>query len=597
MNLLDQFTSIQLDRDDDENRRLSTREDAIEEESGSVAASERLRDGSYPDSEGGDSDGDLLIPAAAKDAPPQYEPVDPAQTSNLPELAPKSVSPPRQSETAIESASVATDIPRISPSPELPTQPEEPPLPPAVDYSKYSELYTLDSSVQLPIKDMDSLLKPFMNYLILTKTNNPLVLKLNHLPVPDDTEGDQVPDIVEISTRRRYGDFRYLHDSLSKDYPTLVIPPLPLKLNLKYLTGDTFSNAFIKKRLHLLNTFIQFITNHKVLSQLSVFHLFILDLSDWNTFTKLLKLKDVEEQLGFGRMNEELADTFMNFMTPSKYKQETNKEILEISEKLKRLYENLVRLNRLFTKLNKKHNDLSFDYSHFAKQISKLSQVAASLDNVGSGAGTAAADLAMVNNFQVFAEALEYFAELWKDLHAYFDELFLVSLKDSAKYIISLTNLINLQHNKRIDLQVLQDYHNKAQAELVSMGGSAPTPVGAQSYQSQGLVGNTAQLIRDTLSTLALGLIGLALTDSKVAKVQSRISQLQHEIDTQTKLVNELTNNIVCEEYPNWDRFNKKEMKQAMVGMCDQQILFYQGLIDNWTEAESKLLMRLDELK
>lgn len=591
MNLLDQFTSIQLDRDDDDNRQLETREEAIEEESGSVAASDKLKDEDGRDSEDGDSDGDLLIPATTKDAPPQYEPVDPAPT--LPELLSKSASPPHLSEVA-EPTATKNDIPKISPSPELAVQQEELPVPPATDFSKYHELYTLESSVQQPIKDMDSLLKPFMNYLIVTKTNNPLVLKLNHLPVPEESDGNQVPDVVELSTRRRYGDFRYLHDSLSKDYPTLVIPPLPLKLNLKYLTGDTFSNAFIKKRLHLLNTFIRFITNHKILSQLSVFHLFILDLSDWNTFTKLLKLKDVEEQLGFGRMNEELADTFMNFMTPSKYKQENNKEILDISEKLKRLYENLVRLNRLFTKLNKKHNDLSFDYSQFSKQINKLSQVAASLDS--NGAGTAAADLAMVNNFQVFAEALEYFADLWKNLHAYFDELFLVSLKNCAKYIVSLTNLINLQHNKRIDLQVLQDYHNKAQAELIAMGGTTSAASGAQGYQSQGLVGNTAQLIRDTLSTLALGLIGLALTDNKMAKVQSRINQLQHEIDIQTKLVNELTNNIVCEEYPNWDRFNKNEVKEAMVGMCDQQILFYQGLIDNWTDAEFKLLKRLDEL-
>jgi sorting nexin-4 len=33
-----------------------------------------------------------------------------------------------------------------------------------------------------------------------------------------------------------------------------------------------------------------------------------------------------------------------------------------------------------------------------------------------------------------------------------------------------------------------------------------------------------------------------------------------------------------------------------MLGLCDEQIKFYRGLIDNWSEVELKLMKRLDEL-
>ncbi|CAN3367656.1 sorting nexin-4 [Diutina catenulata] len=603
MNLSDQFTSIQLERDDPVESRRREPEADIEEEHSDVASDDPA-DSPSDASNDVDSD-DLMIPQGTENKeenvsgpkpesakqpspspdehkpPPEYSEEPPHQEADEPPAL------PRASTVAAATAPKSKE-PTIEPSPELKSSPEPSPEPetapepakPQIDYTKYFEDYKLESEVSSPIKDMDAQSKPFMNYLITTKTNNPLVLKLNR--VDEDKE-------IELSTRRRYGDFRYLHDSLSKDYPTVLIPPLPSKSNLKYLTGDTFSPGFIHKRLESLDTFVHFITNHRVLSQSSVFHLFISDLPDWVTFTKSLKLRDVDDGASFGR--DELTETFMNFLTPSKYKQETNKDILEISDKLKRLYENLLRLDRLFSKLNKKHADLAHDYGQFSHHVRKLSTVAS------EGAEGEAPDGAMVANFTVFADALDFFATSWQSLHTYVDESFLVSLKNCSKYIISLTDLIQLQHNKKIDLQVLQDYHNRAQADLVALGGGgnhqAPTPV---YHHTQGLVGNTAQLIKDTLSTSASGNISSTATDAKVAKVQSRIDQLAHEISVQTQLVNDLTTNIVQDEYPNWDRFNRGELKKAMLGLCTHQIGFYNGLIDNWSQAEQKLLKRLDEL-
>lgn len=492
------------------------------------------------------------------------------------------------------------------------------------DTTDLFEAYSIETAVTSPIRDLDTHSKGFISYLLTTTTDHPSVLKLSSHKQPSTPKS-----YITIKTRRRYGDFRILHDCLSNDYPTLLTPPLPSKSNFKYLTGDTFSSEFVHKRLHSLNRFVKFILQHRHLSQLSIFHLFIADSSDWTTFIKNLKLKEsgLEDANSAGSagfvnkvVNEDLiTETVMNFLTPAKHKRETNKDILEINDKLKKLYENLTKLDKIFVKLNKKNHDLSVDYENFAAQILKLSIVQqADIDPVVTEPSTPVKALSasqitspksivttegeksILTNFKIFAESLEYFLKNWTSLYTYIDESFLVSLKDCSKYILSLTNLIELQHNKKIDLQVLQDYLVKSRNELSGMTGEAssvppPNPV-LQSNSGGGLVNNTTQLIKDTLSTSATPHIGSTLHDGKILKLQSKIELLEFEIAQQTKLVNDLTNKIINEEYPNWDKFNRNELKDSMVGLCDEQIVFYKGLVDNWSDVELKLLKRLDEL-
>lgn len=463
-------------------------------------------------------------------------------------------------------------------------------------FSKYS----IDLQVSNPISDRDSNSKSYISYLVTTTTNHPAVKKL----AASDAEG-----AITVKLRRRYGDFRFLHNCLVNDFPQLFVPPLPPKLNFKYLTGDTFSTSFVHKRLHSLNRFTTFISQHKLLLQLSVFHYFISDSAEWATFTKNLKIAKGEDESVVGKVvNEELlTETVMNFFTSLKHKRETNKDILEISDKLKKLYENLLKLDKIFSKLNRKNSDLRTDYEHFLVQINRLASVHSATAQANDGGqvdpnrSLASVDaLDYVNNFKVFSESLLYFLEHWSDLHHYIDESFLVSLKDCAKYIVRFTDLIELQHNKKIDLQVLQDYLVKARNDLVSIGGgstNAPPPNPVMIGQSSGgLVNNTTQLIKDTLSTSATAHIGSSQTDNKKLRLEQKIQLLEQEIAAQTQMVNQLTSRIINEEYPNWDRFNKKQLKQSMVELCDQEISFYKGLVENWTDVELKLMKRLDEL-
>lgn len=492
--------------------------------------------------------------------------------------------------------------------------------------------YKLHLVVSSPISDKDPNGKLFMSYLIVTETDHPDVVKLLLHPNKEisTTEGNESGQgSVTIKVRRRYRDFRFLSACLTSDFPLLLVPPLPPKLNFKYLTGDTFSKSFVHKRLVSLARFVNFICEHKILSQLAVFHYFLSDSSEWSTFTKNLKISktgssasggdDVEPLLVGKVVNEDLlTETVMNFFTSSKHKRETNKDILEISDKLKKLYENLVKLDKIFARLNKKNSDLKTDYEQFLVQVNRLAAVQVSttranengsMDPNASFVTGASFDgsLAYAANCKVFSDSLLYFSERWSQLHQYIDEAFLVSLKDCAKYIIKFSDLIELQHNKKIDLQVLQDYLAKARAELATLGGAtanalqnslyAPAPSPALiSHNRGGIVNNTTQLIKDTLSTSATPHIGSTQSDLKKFKLEQRILSLEGEITAQTKVVTAVTNQIINEEYPNWDRYNKKQLKQSMMELCDQEISFYKDLLENWKGAELKLVARLEDL-
>ncbi|RCK66845.1 Sorting nexin-4 [Candida viswanathii] len=458
-------------------------------------------------------------------------------------------------------------------------------LPPApkgyVDISYYDK-YAIKTSVTHPNRDLDAASKPFISYLVTTTTNNPSILKLTKEKKPKDGE-----DYLTFSVRRRYGDFRYLYESLSNDFPTVMIPPLPSKLNFKYLTGDTFSSEFVHKRLHSLDRFVRFILQHKILSQLSIFHLFVSDSNDWATFTASLKIKDSGEDSGFvGKVvNEDLiTETVMNFLTPSKHKKETNRDILEINDKLKKLYENLLKLDKIFSKLNKKNHELSVDYELFLNQIVKLS--------------TREDEEAIDSNYKIFAQCLTEFSKSWDSLYRFYNETFIVALKDSGKYIMSLTNLIQIQHNKQIDLQVLHDYLNKTKAELLSLGGNinhGPPPSPHPQLQSSGgIVNNTTQLIKDTLSTSATPHIGSTSSDNKIQKLENKIQELNKEIRKESELLTELINQIVV-EFGNLQNFIKLELKNSMISLCDQNISFYQLLLQKYEELEMKLMKRLDD--
>ncbi|KAJ3995537.1 Phox homologous domain-containing protein, partial [Lentinula boryana] len=82
------------------------------------------------------------------------------------------------------------------------------------------------------------------------------------------------------SARRRFQDFVFLREHLVKDFPACVVPPLPGKHRLEYITGDRFSPEFMERRRLDLHRFLQRLARHPTLQRATLVRAFF-ESSEW----------------------------------------------------------------------------------------------------------------------------------------------------------------------------------------------------------------------------------------------------------------------------------------------------------------------------
>lgn len=89
--------------------------------------------------------------------------------------------------------------------------------------------------------------------------------------------------------RHRYSEFESLRSSLVKLYPTLIIPPIPSKQSISdYATKPAKAKedaGMIARRKRMLQTFLNRIGRHPILSNEHVFHRFLDGEVSWVRFT------------------------------------------------------------------------------------------------------------------------------------------------------------------------------------------------------------------------------------------------------------------------------------------------------------------------
>ncbi|KAJ1560694.1 intercellular trafficking and secretion [Cladochytrium tenue] len=97
----------------------------------------------------------------------------------------------------------------------------------------------------------------FVNYLVSSKTTLP------------SYSGS------EFAVRRRFQDFVALHRALAEEAPTCVLPPLPDKHRMEYITGDRFSSEFIERRRVSLQSYMDRVARHPSLQATRSLRLFV----------------------------------------------------------------------------------------------------------------------------------------------------------------------------------------------------------------------------------------------------------------------------------------------------------------------------------
>ncbi|QLG70563.1 hypothetical protein HG535_0A05040 [Zygotorulaspora mrakii] len=377
----------------------------------------------------------------------------------------------------------------------------------------------------------------YVSYQISTKTDNPAYQKYH-----DDAGGI-------IVVHRRYSDLLLLHNILSNDHPTCIIPPLPDKKVFQYIAGDRFSQSFTQKRCHSLQNFLRRVANHPILAVSNSLMMFLVS-PDWDAYRKSLA--------GHLQQNnkDEVTDVFMNaFKTVHKQ----SDEFVEIKEKSDKLDHNVAKIDKIFHRVVKKYDAISEDYSKFGSNIQDLQELCTGENEMLS------------QNLKNFNEGITQLSFGIRDLSKYLDYEYIVDLKDLEHYIDSMNQLIKLKEQKQIDYEELSEYLTKSVNEknnLISgYGGS--------------------NFFTNKLEELA-GINQESARREKIDKLETKINCLTGELESSKKIADAFEQETL-KEVSLFEELKTKELKTSLGSLADHHIEFYEKLLETWVKVDENL--------
>ncbi|KAJ3021759.1 intercellular trafficking and secretion [Thoreauomyces humboldtii] len=234
-----------------------------------------------------------------------------------------------------------------------------------------------------------------------------------------------------LSTRRRFQDFLWLHHTLMEEYPACIIPPVPGKHRMEYITGDRFSSEFIEKRRHSLQTYMNRITRHPTLQVSKAMRKF-LETGD-------LQSADAASRNRDSHVFETISDVILNVVTKVR---KPDERFLEFRDSVDKFEENLKTVERLHAKLLKEQNDLEQETTDFQ----------GSLVTMGS------METQITEPLTEFSGSVREVASLLKRKSSREEGDFVSGIREYIAYCQSVKEVLRVRDQKQIDYEELERY-------------------------------------------------------------------------------------------------------------------------------------------
>ncbi|CAK7263012.1 intercellular trafficking and secretion [Sporothrix epigloea] len=300
----------------------------------------------------------------------------------------------------------------------------------------------LQCRVSSPLTENEGGSNPFTSYLVMTTKQT-------------------------VSVRRRFTDFLYLYNSLSKDFPACAVPPIPDKQRMVRVTGDRFGPDFTNRRAYSLQRFLFRLSLHPVLRRAPLLHNF-LESGEWNATMRSHSVRlsydggsystgvggtsggsgggSGSEQGVTSSMFDTFADSFINVFTKV---HRLDRRFVEVREKSDRLDEDLNHVEKVVARVVRRETDLESDLKDLAEQFQKLITLEPGVEDA----------------VRAFAASVEDTAAGLRGLREVTDQDYLGSLRDMVAYSGSLKNLLKAREQKQLDFEQLTEYLNKSTAD------------------------------------------------------------------------------------------------------------------------------------
>ncbi|CAH7666422.1 hypothetical protein PPACK8108_LOCUS775 [Phakopsora pachyrhizi] len=385
--------------------------------------------------------------------------------------------------------------------------------------------YHLLLEVKSPIRELEGTKDTFVSY-------------LTNLPIYQSKSS---------SSRRRFQDFVFLHDHLVKDFPAVVVPPLPDKSRLKYVTGDRFSPEFVERRRAGLQRFLQRLARHPTLSRAKLLKYFV-ESSQWNV--------DMHTHLAHPPLPAELpssllelaSDTLLNAFSKVR---KPDERFVEIRDGLDRFEERLSAIERIENRSRIRISELANDYEELAASIQGLGYLESGITDPLSRFETA---------------ILDYSIGL-RDLNSTTAAPLISKLVSLINYSESFRTVLKLRDQKQLDFEELSSYLSNLTMERDRI---------MAGYGSMGLGGYLKEKIE-----LLRGSEVDSSREAKIHKLDCKIKDLQEAV-TSAHETSDSFNEEVLKEHSIFQIGKRSELKELLNDLVDGNISMYKKSISDW---------------
>ncbi|KAF9502415.1 hypothetical protein BDN71DRAFT_1485607 [Pleurotus eryngii] len=400
----------------------------------------------------------------------------------------------------------------------------------------------LFTTVKDPVKELAETKDAYVSYLVSAKTNLPIY----STPNP--------------SARRRFQDFVFLRENLVKDFPACVIPPLPDKHRLEYLTGDRFSPEFMERRRSELNRFLQRVSRHPTLQRSALVRAF-LESTEWHVHMHhhVAHPPGPEPLPG---LIDNISDTLLNAFTKVR---KPDDRFLEMRENVDKFEDGINVSDRLWNKIRSRSSDgnpesaedLTADYHDLAVAVQGLGFL----------------ESGITDPLNHFSNTLLEFSALLRHTTQTTTDPFIMHLRSLLAYSHANRAVLKLRDQKQLDFEELSDYLSGVTTErdrlsAVIRGHAGSTGLGIGAY------------LKDRVDALR-GMDDDRSRVEKMRKLDIKIKELQDAVTTAHETLDAFSDETLREQSV-FQYAKEAEMKEMLGGLADGQIEFYKAAMEEW---------------
>ncbi|KJA25786.1 hypothetical protein HYPSUDRAFT_85088 [Hypholoma sublateritium FD-334 SS-4] len=398
------------------------------------------------------------------------------------------------------------------------------------------------TSVRDPVKELAETKDAYVSYLVSAKTNLPIF----STPNP--------------SSRRRFQDFVFLRDHLVRDFPACVVPALPDKHRLEYVTGDRFSPEFMERRRLELHRFLERLSRHPTLQRSTLLRAFF-ESTEWHVHMHQHVAHPPTNEHSQGIIDN-ISDALLNAFSRVR---KPDERFLTMRENVDKFEEGLNVSERLFTRIRGRTSDgnpesgedLTGDYHDLAVAVQGLGFL----------------ESGITDPLNHFSNTLLEFSALLRHTTQTTTDPLLIHLHSLLTYSHANRAVLKLRDQKQLDFEELSDYLSGVTSErdrlaAVISGHAGSTGLGLGAY------------LKDRVDAIR-GADDDRSRVEKMRKLDAKIKELQDAVTTAHETSDAFSDETLREQAV-FQYSKETEMKEMLGNLADGQIEFYKAAMEEW---------------